>query len=81
MKSPATECSETELECINRSQIPRKVKFSSLTMRVEYERTPVAGWKWTDVSELGIYICEVYISKLELPKHIDTPLPLPSQCQ
>lgn len=50
-------------------------------MRVEYERTPVAGWKWTDVSELGIYICEVYISKLELPKHIDTPLPLPSQCQ
>lgn len=46
----------------------------SLNMRAAYRKMPAAGWKWTGVSELGICIFDVAISKLECSDHvIDTP--------
>lgn len=37
----------------------RRCNSDSLNMRVEYSRTPAAGWEWMCVPEVGIHISEV----------------------
>lgn len=48
----------------------------SLNIRAAYRKMPAAEWKWMGVSELGICICDIDISKLECSNYvIETPCP------